>query len=186
MRARSTSFSSCRRCCLRRGGGVGWWRGMSLQLEAATSCLSAGHTFWLIKSCRGWITQAFPVKPLFFFLSSSFSSPAYVITALAFLGASSPAPHSAPVWTVMTDDWYWQGFLVFFCCLKFLQAVNCQRSCLRTDEITMQSLPDLPVGGFLMSLTLSGWGLGVRDLHPLTLLKNKTKKKQTADEFHAI
>lgn len=44
---------------------------MSLQLLAVTSCLSAGHTFWLIRvERRGWITQAFPVKASLFYVSN--------------------------------------------------------------------------------------------------------------------
>ncbi len=44
---------------------------MSLQLLAVTSCLSAGHTFWLIRvERRGWITQAFPVKASVFYVSN--------------------------------------------------------------------------------------------------------------------
>lgn len=50
---------------------LAWMGGkMSLQLLAVTSCLSAGHTFWLIRvERRGWITQAFPVKASVFYVS---------------------------------------------------------------------------------------------------------------------
>lgn len=80
---------------------------MSLQLQAVTSCLSAGHTFWLIRvECRGWITQAFPVK----------ASLLYVITVLAFLIFYSYLYfvfHMCSSLEVMTEDWYRQWFLVF-------------------------------------------------------------------------
>lgn len=48
---------------------------MSLQLRAVTSCLSAGHTFWLISWMHGVNHAGFSCKSLFFF----------VIAVLAFL-----------------------------------------------------------------------------------------------------
>lgn len=50
---------------------LAWMEKMSLQLLAVTSCLSAGHTFWLIRvERRGWITEAFPVKASVFYVSN--------------------------------------------------------------------------------------------------------------------
>lgn len=50
---------------------LAWMGKMSLQLLAVTSCLSAGHTFWLTRvEHRGWITLSFPVKATVFYASN--------------------------------------------------------------------------------------------------------------------
>lgn len=50
---------------------LAWMGKMSLQLLAVTSCLSAGHTFWLTRvEHRGWITLSFPVKDTVFYASN--------------------------------------------------------------------------------------------------------------------
>lgn len=105
---------------------------MSLQLLAVTSCLSVGHTFWLIRvERRGVNHTGFSCKSLFFLCQYAclfFSSSA---TKEHFFTLSSTC---AEVWRSWvrndTDKDFW-----FFCRLNFLRAINLPSSFLFTDEI---------------------------------------------------
>lgn len=110
---------------------------MSLQLLAVTSCLSAGHTFWLIRvERRGWITQAFPVKALI-----SFS-----VTVLVFLIFGHKRAFLdfvfSMIWSleVMSKEWHRQRFWVFSAVWTFLWAINLSSLFLCTDEIITLTL----------------------------------------------
>lgn len=131
---------------------------MSLQLLAVTSCLSAGHTFWLIRvERRGWITQAFPVKAL---ISMS-------VTVLVFLVFGHKRAFLdfvfSMTWSleVMSKEWHRQRFLVFlsfelFMSHKSLILVSVHRW--NHYSYSTHGMPELSVDFFLMLATFFSQG----------------------------